>query len=30
MPCNLDRRVEIAFPVIDSALQAEIRQILEI
>jgi polyphosphate kinase len=30
MPRNLDRRVEIAFPVLDPALQAEIRHILEI
>jgi polyphosphate kinase len=30
MPRNLDRRVEIAFPVLDPALQAEIRQILEV
>jgi len=30
MPRNLDRRVEIAFPVLDPALQAQVRQILEI
>jgi polyphosphate kinase len=30
MPRNLDRRVEIAFPVLDPALQAQIREILEI
>jgi len=30
MPRNLDRRVEIAFPVLEPALQAEIREILEI
>ena len=29
MPRNLDRRVEIAFPVLDPALQAQIREILE-
>jgi polyphosphate kinase len=29
MPRNLDRRVEIAFPVLDPDLQARIRQILE-
>jgi polyphosphate kinase len=30
MPRNLDRRVEIAFPVLDPRLQAKIREILEI
>jgi polyphosphate kinase len=30
MPRNLDRRVEIAFPVLDSALQAEIQEVLDI
>ena len=30
MPRNLDRRVEIAFPVLDPDLQARIREILEI
>jgi polyphosphate kinase len=30
MPRNLDRRVEIAFPVLDPHLQAQIREILEI
>ena len=30
MPRNLDRRVEIAFPVLDPALQAQVREILEI
>ena len=30
MPRNLDRRVEIAFPVLDPDLQAQIREILEI
>jgi polyphosphate kinase len=30
MPRNLDRRVEIAFPVLDPRLQAQIREILEI
>jgi polyphosphate kinase len=30
MPRNLDRRVEIAFPVLDPDLQARIRQILDI
>ena len=30
MPRNLDRRVEIAFPVLDRGLQARIREILEI
>jgi polyphosphate kinase len=30
MPRNLDRRVEIAFPVLDPALQAQVRQILEL
>src|SRR5207247_4578560 len=30
MPRNLDRRVEIAFPVLDQDLQALIREILEI
>ena len=29
MPRNLDRRVEIAFPVLDPGLQAQIRDILE-
>jgi len=30
MPRNLDRRVEIAFPVLDPVLQAQVREILEI
>ncbi|HZN51096.1 MAG TPA: polyphosphate kinase 1 [Methylomirabilota bacterium] len=30
MPRNLDRRVEIAFPVLDLCLQSQLRQILEI
>ena len=30
MPRNLDRRLEIMFPVLDPALQAQIREILEI
>jgi len=30
MPRNLDRRVEIAFPILDPTLQATIREILEI
>ena len=30
MPRNLDDRVEVAFPVIDTALQQELRQILDI
>jgi polyphosphate kinase len=30
MPRNLDRRVEIAFPVLDPGLQSRIREILEI
>jgi polyphosphate kinase len=30
MPRNLDQRVELAFPVLDSALQAEVRSILEV
>ncbi|MGH9204758.1 MAG: polyphosphate kinase 1, partial [Vicinamibacterales bacterium] len=30
MPRNLDRRVEIAFPVLEPALQAEIREILNV
>ena len=30
MPRNLDRRVEIAFPVLDPGLQAGVREILEI
>jgi polyphosphate kinase len=30
MPRNLDHRVEIAFPVLEPALQAEVREILEI
>jgi polyphosphate kinase len=30
MPRNLDRRVEIAFPVLDPGLQAQVREILEI
>lgn len=30
MPRNLDRRMEIAFPVLDPRLQAHIREILEI
>src|SRR6266536_4775244 len=29
MPRNLDRRVEIAFPVLDPRLQAQVREILE-
>lgn len=30
MPRNLDRRVEVAFPVLEPALQAQIREILDI
>jgi len=30
MPRNLDRRVEIAFPILDPPLQAVVRQVLEI
>jgi len=30
MPRNLDRRVEIAFPVLDPTLQTQVREILEI
>ncbi len=30
MPRNLDRRVEIAFPVLDPKLQAQVREILEV
>jgi polyphosphate kinase len=30
MPRNLDRRVEVAFPVLDPALQAQIREILDV
>jgi polyphosphate kinase len=30
MPRNLDRRVEIAFPVLEPRLQAQVREILEI
>jgi len=30
MPRNLDRRVEVAFPVLDPALQAELRTILDV
>jgi len=30
MPRNLDRRVEVAFPVLDPALQARLRQILDV
>jgi polyphosphate kinase len=30
MPRNLDRRVEIAFPVLDPALQAQVERILEV
>ena len=30
MPRNLDRRVEIAFPVLDPALQAQVRRILDV
>ena len=30
MPRNLDRRVEIAFPVLDPRLQAQIREILDV
>jgi polyphosphate kinase len=30
MPRNLDRRVEIAFPVLDPGLQAKVREVLEI
>ena len=29
MPRNLDRRVEVAFPVLDPAIQAQIMEILE-
>jgi len=30
MPRNLDRRVEVAFPVLDPALQGQIRQLLDV
>jgi polyphosphate kinase len=30
MPRNLDRRVEVAFPVLEPALQAQVREILDI
>src|SRR5215467_11395408 len=30
MPRNLDRRVEVAFPVLDPALQTQIREILDV
>jgi polyphosphate kinase len=30
MPRNLDRRVEIAFPVLDPRLQAQVREILDV
>jgi len=30
MPRNLDRRVEIAFPVLDPKLQAQVREVLEV
>jgi polyphosphate kinase len=30
MPRNLDRRVEVAFPVLDPALQAQVRRILDV
>jgi polyphosphate kinase len=30
MPRNLDHRVEIAFPILDPRLQAEVREILEV
>ena len=30
MPRNLDRRVEVAFPILDPALQAAIRAMLEV
>jgi polyphosphate kinase len=30
MPRNLDYRVEVAFPVLDPLLQAQVREILEI
>ena len=30
MPRNLDRRVEVAFPVLDPRLQAQLRDILEV
>jgi len=30
MPHNLDRRVEIAFPILDPKLQAQLREILDI
>jgi polyphosphate kinase len=30
MPRNLDRRVEIAFPVLEPRLQAQVREILEV
>jgi polyphosphate kinase len=30
MPRNLDRRVEVAFPILDPRLQAQIRQILDV
>jgi polyphosphate kinase len=30
MPRNLDHRVEIAFPILDPRLQAEVREVLEV
>jgi polyphosphate kinase len=30
MPRNLDHRVEVAFPILDPRLQAEIRQMLDL
>jgi polyphosphate kinase len=30
MPRNLDHRVEIAFPILDPRLQAEVHEILEV
>ena len=30
MPRNLDRRVEIAFPILDSGLQAQVRTVLDV
>jgi polyphosphate kinase len=30
MPRNVDRRVEIAFPVLDPALQEQVREILDL
>jgi polyphosphate kinase len=30
MPRNLDHRVEVAFPILDARLQAEVREVLDI